>query len=86
MPGYQYGGTKRDAHLPWPEPPPKPAKTPKPPKVDRKPGRPRQERRPCGTTEAYATHMYHREPVDDACRQAHKDDMREWRARRKEKQ
>jgi hypothetical protein len=34
----------------------------------------------CGTPRGHALHRYHGEEICDACREAHKLEMREWRA------
>ena len=77
MPGYEYNGANRDAHLPWPEPPEPAPKPPKPARRKRKPPS------PCGTDSAYGRHRKHGEPIDDACRKAHSEaGKRRYQARK----
>ncbi|MBL7487050.1 HNH endonuclease [Frankia sp. AgW1.1] len=61
---------KRRAEAPPREPKPKPV--PKPVRLA-----------PCGTISAYTRHMRHKEPTDAACRKAHADYMRQYKAKKR---
>lgn len=59
--------------------------TPKPPKPPKpaKPKAPPRELAPCGTLAARLRHVRKGEPIDEACREAHNERMRQWRADRR---
>jgi hypothetical protein len=74
-PARRLGAVKADS----PPKPPKPARQPKPPK----PKAPPRELAPCGTLAARLRHVRNGEPIDEACRAAHSERMRQWRTGRR---
>lgn len=73
MPGYRYGGTEFDAHLPIAEP------TPRARPKQRDPDAPSK----CGTNQGYDAHRRSKTPICQPCRDAHNAYKRDWKRRKK---